>query len=55
MKPYINRFVTGTRGWYIAEAKLLSANVAHAVLQNATWRLLIGGASAQPSRNREPS
>ncbi|VWD45591.1 hypothetical protein BCO18175_07225 [Burkholderia contaminans] len=55
MKLNNERFVIGTRGWYVAEAKRAPAGVARAILQNATWRLPIGGMSVPVTRERDPS
>ncbi|CAR57722.1 hypothetical protein [Burkholderia cenocepacia] len=55
MKLNNERFVVGTRGWDVAEAKRVPAGVARATLQNATWRIPISGAPAPVVRERDPS
>ncbi|MCV9914923.1 hypothetical protein OIV57_22575 [Burkholderia pseudomallei] len=55
MKPNNERFVIGTRGWYVAEAKRVPAGAARAIMQNATWRLPISRTPAVAARERDPS
>jgi hypothetical protein len=55
MKPKFNPFAVGTYDWYMADAKVTSAEVASAILRNGTWRLPIASKVSLPFQGRDPS
>ncbi|KGS77518.1 hypothetical protein [Burkholderia pseudomallei] len=54
MKLNNERFLIGTRGWYVAEAKRASTGVARATLHNATWEMSVSGTPTSVARERNP-